>query len=240
MNRELRIGECVEAGWKGFTANAGNSIGILMVFLVLSAAGGMIPMVNFVFNIIVSPILSAGLAIFALKTARGDGGTVEDLFKGFNQFGSFLGAYWLYASIVIAAMVPAGIGFLAELAIHGWSFSFFPVVTISVGAACVVCLVIVMLRLSMVYYLIFDGMEVIAAFRESFEMTRGHTGALFLLSLLLGLVMLLGILLLLVGTLATYPVCIIAFAAAYERLKRPGGTHGILPDASRSASGEPA
>ncbi len=239
MNRELRIGECIEAGWKGFTTNAGNSIGILMVFLVLSAAGGMIPMVNFVFNIIVAPILSAGLSIFALKTARGEGGTVEDLFKGFNQFGSFLGAYWLYASIVIAAMVPVGIGFLVEFAIHGWSFGFFPVITISAGAACVVCLVIVMLRLSMVYYLVFDGMEVIDAFRESFEMTRGHTGTLFLLSLLLGLIMLLGVLLLLVGTLATYPVCIISFAAAYERLKRPGVAAPSLHDPSRGVSSEP-
>jgi hypothetical protein len=70
-------------------------------------------------------------------------------------------------------------------------------------------------------------------------MTRGHAGTLFLLSLLLGLIMLLGMLLLLVGTLASYPVCIISFAAAYERLKRPGVTASSMPGPSRGASSEP-
>ncbi len=227
MNHQLSIGTCIEEGWSGFKKNVGTAIGILMVYLVLTIVGGAIPVVNFVFNIVVAPILSAGLAIFALKVARGEEAKVDDLFRGFNNFGSFLGAYWLYAAIFIAAIIPAGIGYLIELAMHGWSFNFVPVVSISLGITGTVVLVIAMLRLSMVYYLIIDGMAVMDAFRESARMTKGHTGTLFLLVLLLGLIMLLGFLLLVVGALFAAPVCMIAFAAVYESLKRSEAGQGV-------------
>ncbi len=218
---QLTVGDCVRTGWEGFKKNAGTAIGIVVIYGIISSIGNIIPIVNFGFAIVVTPILSAGLAIFALKAARGGEGQIEDLFKGFNekQFGSFLGAYWLFVMIVMAAFVPPAIGFGIDLAINGGFTNLFPYVTIVVSVVCLVIIIIVVLRFSMVTYLIIDGMAVMDAFRESARITKGFTGTLFLLALVNALMMIAGILLLFMGLLVAMPLTMIVFAAAYTKLK---------------------
>lgn len=217
---QLHVGECIRDGWNGFKKNAGTAIGLIVIYGMLTAVGGVLPIINVIVNLIVVPVLSAGLSIFALKVARGGEGQIEDLFKGFNQFGSFLGAYWLFVLIVTGALIPIGIGFGIDVAIHGGFNNFFPYVTIAVSVVVLIALIIVMLRFSMVTYLIIDGMEVMDAFRESARITKGSTGKLFLLGLTNGLLIIVGILLLFMGLLVAMPVAMIAFATAYTRLKK--------------------
>ncbi len=219
---QLQVGDCVRNGWNGFKKNAGTAIGIVVIYGIITSIGNIIPIVNLAVAVVVTPVLSAGLAIFALKAARGGEGQIEDLFAGFNQnwFGSFIGAYWLFVAIVAAAFVPPLIGFIIDVAIHGGFTNFFPYVTIAVSAVCLVVLIIVILRFSMVTYLIIDGMAVMDAFKESARITKGSTGTLFLLALVNGLMIIGGILLLFMGLLVAMPLTMIIYASAYTLLKK--------------------
>lgn len=233
---QLNVSGCVSTGWEAFKKNAGTAIGIVVVYGVITSIGGVIPIVNVAVGLVVTPILSAGLAIFALKSARGGEGQIEDLFKGFSQdrFGSFLGAYWLLVLIVVAAFIPPLIGFGIDVAINGGFANLFPYVTIAVSAFSLVALVIAVLRFSMVTYLIIDGMMVMDAFRESARITKGFTGTLFLVILVNVSFVIAGILLLFMGLLVAMPLSMLVYAAAYTKLKpeapaavqaaSPGGT----------------
>jgi hypothetical protein len=221
MMIQLTVGDCVRTGWEGFKKNAGTAIGIVVIYGIISSVGNIIPIVNFAVAVVVTPLLSAGLAIFALKAARGGEGQIEDLFKGFNekQFGSFLGAYWLFVMIVMAAFVPPAIGFGIDVAINGGFTNLFPYVTIAVSVVTLVSLIIVILRFSMVTYLIIDGLAVMDAFRESARITKGFTGTLFMVALVNVLFIIAGILLLFMGLLVAIPLTLLIFAAAYTKLK---------------------
>jgi hypothetical protein len=225
---QLTVGGCVRTGWEGFKKNAGVAIGIVVIYGIITSIGNMIPLVNLAVAVVVTPVMSAGLAMFALKAARGGEGQIEDLFAGFsgNWFGSFIGAYWLFVAIVAGAFIPPIIGFGIDVAIHGGFKNFFPYVTIAVSAVTLVALIIVILRFSMVTYLIIDGMTVMDAFRESARITKGFTGTLFLVALVNGLMILCGILLLLIGLLFAMPLTMIVFAAAYTKLK-PGAPAAV-------------
>ena len=224
---QLNVGDCVSDGWSVFKKNAGTSIGLVVIFGIISSIGGVIPVVNVVVQMIVTPVLSAGLSIFALKSVRGEEGKIDDLFKGFNNFGSFLGAYWLYVLIFAAACVPAAVGFGVDVAIHGGIDNLIPYVTVGFSTVSAAVFAVAMLRFSMVYYLIIDGMPVMDAFRESARITRGRSGALFLLVLICVIIMIAGIMLLFVGLLAAGPVCMFAFASAYTRIKQEAAPAGI-------------
>jgi uncharacterized membrane protein len=216
---QIRVGDCISDGWNGFKKNAGISIGVIVIYGIITSVGGAIPVVNIAVSMVVTPVLTAGLAIFSLKIVRGGAGQVEDLFQGFNKFGSFLGAYWLYVCIVLAAFIPAAIGFGVDVAINGGMKNLFPYVTIGVSAVSLVILAIALIRFSMVNYLIIDGMPIIEAFKESARITKGFTGTLCLLALVNLLIILAGILLIFFGLLAAIPISMIAFAAVYPRLK---------------------
>ena len=232
----LNISDCVNDGWNGFKKNAGVSIGIILIYGIINSIGGAVPVINVAVGMVVTPVLTGGLAIFALKIVRGEEGRIEDLFQGFNKFGSFLGAYWLYVCTALAACIPAAIGFGIDVAIHGGITGLFPYCTIAFGAASVIALVIVLLRFSMVYYLIIDGMPVIDAFRESARITKGFVGALSLLGLVNALIVLAGVLLLFIGLLAAFPVTMMASAAAYTRLKGGVPTSVLWPPAGHEGN----
>lgn len=222
MAQELKIGDCLSDGWSVFKKNAGISIGAVVIYALVSGFGGSMPLINVVYNLVVAPVISAGLSIFALNIVRGGEGTIDDLFRGFNRFGEFLGAYWLFVLIVIIAFIPAGIGFGIDVLINGGITGMFPWTTIALGAAGLIALVVALLRWSMVNYLIIDGFGVMDAFRESARITECARGKIFLLVLLIGLINLGGFLLIFFGLLVTAPVTLLAFSAAYNRL-RPGG-----------------
>ncbi len=221
MMTQLSVGDCIGSGWSGFKKNAGTAIGIVVIYGIITSIGNVIPIVNLAVAVVVTPVMSAGLAIFALKAARGGEGQIEDLFAGFNGdwFGSFIGAYWLFVAIVAAAFVPPLIGFIIDVVIHGGFTNFFPYVTIVMSAVSLIVLIIAIIRFSMVTYLIIDGLAVMDAFKESARITGGFTGTLFLLALVNGLMILGGILLLFMGLLFAMPLTMIVYAAAYTKLK---------------------
>lgn len=241
MMTQLSVGDCVRSGWSGFKKNAGTAIGIVVIYGIITSIGNVIPIVNLAVAVVVTPVMSAGLAIFALKAARGGEGQIEDLFAGFNGnwFGSFIGAYWLFVAIVAAAFVPPLIGFIIDVVIHGGFVNFFPYVTIGLSAVSFVILIIAILRFSMVTYLIIDGLAVMDAFKESARITKGFTGTLFLLALVNVSFIILGILLFFIGLLFAMPLAMIVYAAVYTKLK-PNGPAAAVHTPSMDVTSPPA
>ena len=232
MTPEISIRECLKTAWEEFSKNAGPAIGIVVIYAILSGIGGSIPFLNAAYNLIIAPIISAGLSIFALNLARGVEGKVDDLFQGFNKFGNFLGAYWLFVLIVVVLYIPTGIGLVIDLfvirnipnnisaiSISKELFATIPVITIVLGTASTVLLILALIRFSLVTYLIIDGMNVMDAYRESWRLTEGRGLTIVILAIINFLIGLIGFLLLFVGLLVAIPITKIAFASLYVRIK---------------------
>lgn len=144
-------------------------------------------------QIIFSVILGMGYIYVTILTARGESFDVKDIVKPASQFWKYLGASLVYALIVVAGLVL--------LIVPG---------------------VILMIRLGFYKYLIVDKKDISIgqAMRESMIITKGVTWKLFLFTILLGLVNILGFLCFVAGLLVTIPLSAIAFAYVYDKLLR--------------------
>lgn len=82
--------------------------------------------------------------------------------------------------------------------------------------------VILMIRLGFYKYLIIDkkDISITQALRESMILTKGITWKLFLFTVVLGLVNLVGFICFVAGLLVTIPLSAIAFAYVYNKLIR--------------------
>lgn len=143
-------------------------------------------------SFLISPPLTLGLAIFALKVARDQKPEFADLFQGFNQLGKVL--------IVYLIMVPLIIIGLVLLIVPG---------------------IIISLGLAMTLFILADNPDISAtdALQKSWDMMRERKGKLFFLSLRFIPWYVLGMLLLFVGLLFVIPWAYVANAKFYEELK---------------------
>lgn len=136
--------------------NFGMSIAVILIYILISVAGGAIPGLNFVYAIIAAPPLVLGLSIFFLHLGRQKHLSIDLLFRGFDRFGVSIGAYWLKALLVIL-----------------WSL-----LLIIPG-------IIAAYSYSMTNFIIADNSNIgaVEAINKSKEMMRGYKMKLFLLHL---------------------------------------------------------
>ena len=144
-------------------------------------------------QIIFSVILGMGYIYITILTVRGENFDVKDIAKPASQFWKYFGASLLYALIVLVGFV--------FLIVPG---------------------VILMIRLGFFKYLIIDkkDISIVQSMKESMILTKGVTWKLFLFTILLALVNLLGFLCFVAGLLVTIPLSAIAFAYVYDKLLR--------------------
>lgn len=104
----------------------GLAIGTFVVYFLIVGAVvtpfSLIPFVGLITLIIFGPF-ALGLAIFSLALARGEDARIEQIFKGFNNFGTSLGAYLLMMLFTFLWMLLLYIpGIIAALS---YSMTFF-------------------------------------------------------------------------------------------------------------------
>lgn len=205
---ELSIGDCIRFGWETFKTRPGILIaGFLIALLVPAIPGALFPgptvevgvppppptapeITASLVGIVLSFILMLGAMTFALR-AHDDIASVQlaDLWNP-QPIWRFAGAEILATLIVIA-------GFIL-LIVPG---------------------IIASLGLAFVPYTVIDrGTGPISALQESWRITNGHKWRLFLLSLALLGLNLLGALALMVGLLVTIPITWLAVTHAYRTL----------------------
>jgi uncharacterized membrane protein len=97
----------------------GLAIGTYVVYIiiisVIQITSRFIPFVGLLSLIVVGPLV-VGLAIFSLSLSRNQDAKLEQIFEGFNRFGTCLGAYLLMVLFIILWMLLLIIpGFIAAL-----------------------------------------------------------------------------------------------------------------------------
>ena len=73
----------------------GLAIGTLVVYILISVALQLIPYVGPIASLIISGPFALGLSYFSLSISRNQDPKLENIFKGFNNFGTALAAYLL-------------------------------------------------------------------------------------------------------------------------------------------------
>lgn len=164
----------------------------LVYFLISGGISAIEGITGTLLSLLISPPLTLGLTIFALKVARDQKPEFADLFQGFNQLGKVL--------IIYLIMVPLIIIGLVLLIVPG---------------------IIISLGLAMTLFILADNPDISAtdALQKSWDMMRERKGKLFFLSLRFIPWYLLGMLLLFVGLLFVVPWAYVAYAKFYEELK---------------------
>lgn len=166
----------------------GKAILVFVIMIAISMATGFIPLAS----LIITGPLSLGLAIFFLGYAKGEDREIEDLFKGFNDFGRSLAVYILMVLIILA-------GFLLLIV---------PGIILSYG-------------LSMTYFILAENRELspVDALKQSWEMMKGHKADLFVMSLALTGLGILCVFTLGIGFLWLAPYSQTCFVKFYEAIK---------------------
>jgi len=187
MNTENKVlmkqaRESLEGKW-------GLAIGTFIVYLILSAVLQLVPKVGPVVSIFISGPFALGITIFSLNLARNREAKIEQIFDGFKNFGTALGAYLLVFVFTLL--------WLLLLVIPG---------------------IIAALSYSQTMYIIADNPSIGAmeAINRSKAMMEGHKMRLFILGLMFFGLGILCILTLGIGFLWLYPFATVTLAKFYE------------------------
>ena len=83
----------------------GLAIGTLVVYFLIAVVLQIIPIVGPIASLIISGPFALGLAIFSLSISRNQDAKLEQIFQGFNNFGTALGAYLLMILFILLWML---------------------------------------------------------------------------------------------------------------------------------------
>lgn len=81
---ELRIGECLGAGWKFFVSDAAFVFAAVLVVGVLNLVMAFTPFIGGIVHLLLSGVLMGGLYLACLRRMRGEPAAVGDVFAGFK------------------------------------------------------------------------------------------------------------------------------------------------------------
>jgi len=200
-------GEAVSFAWERIKADPGTILGALIVGGIISNAANSIgngvqqadpesiaaQLVGggmSLLNFLIASFMLGGMTVFCLKVARGESYEFGDIFKGTPYFGGIL-----VANLLTGLGVVFGLIFLIVPGIFlalAWSLAVPVLVDRQLGP--------------------------IEAMKESWHLTTGHKGNIFLFGLLMFGVAILGLLACCVGVLVVGPIGQIAWVYIYLRI----------------------
>ena len=83
----------------------GLAIGAYLLYIVVMIALQVVPIVGAIAGLIIAGPLMLGVVIFSLRIARNEEARIEQMFEGFNNFGTALAAYLLMVVFIILWML---------------------------------------------------------------------------------------------------------------------------------------
>lgn len=196
----LGVEKVIRKGWKTTKANLGFLIGLIVVIsainITLSAVVEMVENEVFivfwnVVSIVVSLWLSLGAIRILLDLVYNKQPRFKTLFSQGQHLLNFLVAAIVYNLIILGGLILL----IVPGIIWAIKFQFFS------------------------YFIVDEGMGVMDSLRASAQITSGDKWNLFLLGVSIFVINFIGMLLLLVGLLVTYPLTMLALAYAYILLK---------------------
>lgn len=236
---------CISKGFNAFGAHAGPLLGGFIILFLIYFIAQMIPVINVLFMLIICPALEGGRVILLLKALRNRQPEVSSIFRGFDKFGQFLGAYWFYVllSMIVGIIFAIVIAFLGLL---GFSFASleelrnyfhngldpkmsdmraYASTIMALLPAVIILFVIallVLVRWSLVYYIIADDLHngsVLNAFTLSSKLTSGNLWKLIGALIVISVFVLVGLVVFFVGVIFTSIIGALIYASIYDELR---------------------
>ncbi|MFC1805045.1 DUF975 family protein [Candidatus Omnitrophota bacterium] len=205
--KRFDMGEAIRFGWNTMKANFWFFVGILLVVWVVQAIPEIISKVweeNLILSLIlqfvsmvIGLLVGLGLIKIALTFIRNEKPLFSDLFSCTNLLINYIAATMLYSLMVVGGLILL----IVPGIILGIKFQFYS------------------------YFIVEKNCGPIEALKMSAAITKGVKLDLFVLSLTLIGINLLGMLALVVGLFATFPATMIAFAYVYRKLA--GSLEGV-------------
>jgi uncharacterized membrane protein len=226
----LSVTECLSDGWRAFQRDPVLGSCTWLVFFIVGPVEA-IPFVGWLIGFLFNGAVCGGSARLAMRIVESKSPRLEDLFVPFRTWWRYLLPQVLLFLMAAVLLCP----FLVPLALAPWGIHEDPSPLVIILSACLFLvafpfMMLIGIRFGMWGYLLADSPRVgaLASLSRSWEITSGSFLRLVGLSLLCGLIQVVGVACLVVGLLVTIPVALLAFAAAYVRL-RPADLIEAMP-----------
>jgi uncharacterized membrane protein len=205
----------------GLADNWGKSIGVMLVYLVLSVGVSLLPFAGKLLQLIFCAPLVVGLTVYFLATIRRQDNPFSLLFAGFDRFGTSLCTYLLVILITMAWMIPFGIlAALLFFVLHAAS----PLLWALLILIMIAIMIPIQMRYGLALYVVADDPSVRArqAIRRGVELMKGNYWRLGLFWLRFIGWQLLAVLTLGIGFIWLAPYYMASMTAFYDDLTRNG------------------
>ena len=83
------------------SGNWGLAVGTFLVFMIIVGSIQLIPTIGDVLFLFIAGPMSVGISMFSLSLSRNENARLEQIFEGFRNYGTVLGAYLLMAVFII-------------------------------------------------------------------------------------------------------------------------------------------
>jgi uncharacterized membrane protein len=207
------VGSSYTSAWQKLWKQFPVLLGITVIYLLISSAAALLQLAVPVLNSVFSPVYSIllvnplgfGVAFAYLRAARDEPVKVEDMFAGFNNYGNVV-----VAGLLVNIIVVVGFMFL------------------------IVPGIILTCKLAFTPFLVMDRkLTAIDAIKESWRLTGGHSGTVFLIMLLAIPITFVGCLCLGIGIIPAFMWIALAIASLYHsvsKLNQASPQPGVPPE----------
>lgn len=219
MKSATPIRDLTAAARAGLSGSWGKSIGVTLVYIILSVGISAVPLIGRVLSVIFSAPLVVGLTVYFLATLRRQDNRFSLLFEGFNRFGTAVCTYLLVLLITLAWMIPLVVLMLIIAIADPVQKVLWITLVVLIGAA---VMIPVQMRYGLALYVVADdpSMRARQAIRRGVELMKGNYWRLGLFWLRFIGWQLLAVLTLGIGFIWLAPYYMAAMAAFYDDLAR--------------------
>ena len=229
-SKYFNFGDVLGYGWRVMKANLWFFVGLGLVYFIISNIPNMIDEVAehldpskptlVVLNVtttilgwVINIVLGIGFIKIALSFCDERKPVFGTLFDAWDCFWRYVGASILYGLIIFGIVLPC---IFAAILLELINFPWLLLLIVPVAVAFAIRLGI---QFGLCFYFVIDkGLDPIEALKASSRTTMGVKWQLFGFGILCGLINILGMLCLIVGLFATYPMVLIAAALVYQQL----------------------
>lgn len=217
----IAIEESLRVGWEKLKIYGGIFVGAGLVYVIVSAIIGLIPIINFIYNIFVGPIWAIGFIFMILKMMRNEQPEFSDSFRGFDRFGALLGFNILTMIIGMIILLPS-IGYIIAIAFKYGNYAptelgFSAVLMMLLNG---LILLLIYARFMFVNYILMDDYRVslVDAIKLSSNIVKGNYDSLILYMIVSTILTLIGYILLIIPGIILSLVVYISYGYIYLRL----------------------
>lgn len=224
----VNVFDCLGAGLRTWTSHFLPLVGVTALVWIITFVVGMIPLVGFLSQLLLTGAFYAGLHYYYLGKIRGEPREIGDAFAGFSRGLGALILCNLMQSVVLIGitvlfMAPLVGAFIPLLFSRGGAEEFVlpALAPVALGAITLGGLLVIFVSVSLIFAftLIIDkGLDAWGAIVVSWRVVIRNWFSVFFVVLLAGLLTGLGLIVVFIGLLLTLPIFFASLMHAYESL----------------------